>query len=326
MTEPVKDAIAADVAELMTRYSFDLGGYPLEQWIEQWISQYVPTWLPIAVIEALYQGRYKAVSIWQILDLWRRRGKPLQHFNREFERMVSGRAIQLLFTPTAPQSVITVVEPLLVTAKVNGHRAWGSAAELPHRAHPAYGSPGHSYPNLSSSSVAKIALTAATESGASPLSSPEQFPHATAAKTPIQTFKPSEQVKLVLPGEMARLRSAQYPIRQFVPASDSSEFHSKLKSIVQVLSFAQAQTLAKRLTAETPLEQQPELPQPELPQTEYEQPELQQTEYEQLEGRSADHDLVEPVPEADLDLEPNEELSYPEQTHPDQSHPNQVDS
>jgi hypothetical protein len=48
-----------------------------------------PSWIRIAVIEALYQGRYKVVSVQQILDIWQRRGKILSHFNREFEAIVT---------------------------------------------------------------------------------------------------------------------------------------------------------------------------------------------------------------------------------------------
>jgi hypothetical protein len=130
MNEQAREAIAADVAEMMTRYSFDLGGYTLNRWIEQWLQHYPVVWLPGAVTEALYQGRYKAISVWQILDLWRRRGKPLQHFNREFERMVSGRSLQLLFTPSA-QSRPEATEPVLVTTEANGRSIWtnGSSVE-----------------------------------------------------------------------------------------------------------------------------------------------------------------------------------------------------
>ena len=71
-------AVAAEIAMLMIRYSFDLGNYSPEQWIDQWLQQYPDLWLHEAVVEALYQGRYKAVSVWQILDLWQRRGKPLR--------------------------------------------------------------------------------------------------------------------------------------------------------------------------------------------------------------------------------------------------------
>lgn len=92
MIDQVTSATATRVAELMVNYSLDLGGYSVQSWIEQWLTYYPAAWLYSAVVEALYQGRYKAVSIAQILELWRRRGKPVHHFSRDFERIISGRS------------------------------------------------------------------------------------------------------------------------------------------------------------------------------------------------------------------------------------------
>jgi hypothetical protein len=90
MTELARDA-AIDAAELLTHYSFDLGGFTAERLIDYWLREYPVNWLRSALVEALYQGRYKAVSVTQILTLWKRRGQPLHHFNHEFERMVCGK-------------------------------------------------------------------------------------------------------------------------------------------------------------------------------------------------------------------------------------------
>lgn len=62
-----------------------------EAWVhaQQWTRHYSPDWVRLAVVEALYQGRYKLVSVQQILDLWGRRGKTLAHFNREFESLIT---------------------------------------------------------------------------------------------------------------------------------------------------------------------------------------------------------------------------------------------
>lgn len=90
MTELARDA-AIDAAELLAHYSFDLGGFTIERLIDYWLREYPANWLRSALVEALYQGRYKAVSVTQILTLWKRRGQPLYHFNHEFERMVCGR-------------------------------------------------------------------------------------------------------------------------------------------------------------------------------------------------------------------------------------------
>ncbi len=73
---------------LLTHYSFDLGGYSASELVKRWEKQYPSNWVHLAIIEALYQGRYKAVSVQQILTLWLRRNHPSYHFNLEFERLI----------------------------------------------------------------------------------------------------------------------------------------------------------------------------------------------------------------------------------------------
>lgn len=78
----------AIAAALLAHYSFDLGDYSSEERIEEWGENYEYYWIYFAVIEALYQGRYKSVSVEQILSIWLRRGKPIYHFNLEFEQLI----------------------------------------------------------------------------------------------------------------------------------------------------------------------------------------------------------------------------------------------
>ncbi|MBE9162704.1 hypothetical protein [Tychonema sp. LEGE 06208] len=81
-------AISAQAAALLVHYGFDLGGKKAEKLAGEWLTKYPGYWLRLAVVEALYQGRYKAVSVDQLLSMWHRIGEPLYHFNREFERLV----------------------------------------------------------------------------------------------------------------------------------------------------------------------------------------------------------------------------------------------
>ncbi len=76
---------------LLTHYSFDLGGYNASELVKRWENQYPSNWVHLAIIEALYQGRYKAVSAQQILTLWLRRNHPSYHFNMEFERLICNK-------------------------------------------------------------------------------------------------------------------------------------------------------------------------------------------------------------------------------------------
>ncbi len=81
---------------LLIHYSFDLGGYTAGELIDHWLQDYPAVWVWQGVIEALYQGRYKAVSVEQILAFWNRRGQALNHYNHEFERLVCSRFPQAL--------------------------------------------------------------------------------------------------------------------------------------------------------------------------------------------------------------------------------------
>lgn len=100
ITAPVTSAALA--ATLLVHYSFDLNGYSTSELIDKWKKNYPTNWLHLGVIEALYQGRYKAVSVQQILNLWQRRDQVIYHFNTEFERLICSQfpeSLNVLSTP-----------------------------------------------------------------------------------------------------------------------------------------------------------------------------------------------------------------------------------
>lgn len=74
---------------LMNYYSFDLEEYTTKDLIVKWSKKYPHFWLPLAVLEAIYQGRLKAISVEHILQLWHRHGNPNYQFNQDFEQLVS---------------------------------------------------------------------------------------------------------------------------------------------------------------------------------------------------------------------------------------------
>lgn len=91
MNKAAQDTALESAAALLTHYSFDLGGYSTGELIAQWLLEYPAAWVRLATIEALYQGRYKAVSVTHILACWKRRNQALYHFNHEFERLVTSQ-------------------------------------------------------------------------------------------------------------------------------------------------------------------------------------------------------------------------------------------
>ena len=74
---------------LIEYYNFDLGHYHIRELIIKWSKIYNHEWLPLAVMEAIYEGRLKAISVEQILNFWLKKGKICNRFNSEFERLVT---------------------------------------------------------------------------------------------------------------------------------------------------------------------------------------------------------------------------------------------
>lgn len=90
MTELISpnSVITRQITALLSHYGFDLRGWTPDDLALQWLNTYPRHWVRIAVIEALYQGRYKSVSIEQLLSFWAQRQHPVFHFNHEFERLI----------------------------------------------------------------------------------------------------------------------------------------------------------------------------------------------------------------------------------------------
>lgn len=88
MTELTCDLAVAQAIALIKSYSFDTNGNSAEKLVREWLNNYQENWVRLAVIEALYLGRYKTVSIEQIMAVWLRIGMPNIHFKAEFERLI----------------------------------------------------------------------------------------------------------------------------------------------------------------------------------------------------------------------------------------------
>ncbi len=130
--EAEKSAIVY-ATDLLTHYSFELGDRTVGQLTQHWLKDFSAGWIRLAVIEALYQGRYKAVSVDQILLLWKRRSQPCYHFNYEFERLVcnkfprdlsqrSGSVLAIALDPSHREEVLSLAsaDPANLEAEVAG--------------------------------------------------------------------------------------------------------------------------------------------------------------------------------------------------------------
>ena len=119
--------ISAELANaLLTHYSFDLSGYTASELIQRWQTQYPLDWLHLAVIEALYQGRYKGISVQQILAFWQRRGQVIYHFNMEFERLICSKFPESLTAVASP--VLPPIKQQIVFEKVTNSQSSSVAA------------------------------------------------------------------------------------------------------------------------------------------------------------------------------------------------------
>lgn len=105
--------------DLLGYYKFALEGRSIGQVLQQWAIDYPVEWIRSAIVEALYQGRYKLVSVEQILQIWQRRGQVKLHFDPEFEQMIRKRLPQNLASKPMPSA--SAVSALAAEIQANAH-------------------------------------------------------------------------------------------------------------------------------------------------------------------------------------------------------------
>lgn len=82
--------------DLLKYYKFVLDGRTTQEVLQVWAAIYPVEWIRQAIVEALYQGRYKAISVEQILQIWHRRQQAQPHFDDDFEQLIRQRLPQNL--------------------------------------------------------------------------------------------------------------------------------------------------------------------------------------------------------------------------------------
>ncbi len=213
--------------DLLTYYSFDADRYPQSptkvKVLDHWLRTYPESWVHLALIESLYQGRYKVFCVEQLLAHWNRRGHPVYHFNHEFEDLVCHDVPRNM--AQTGMSVKQVV-PSPSKQKTSFHPEAGLVPELP-------------LPDP----LAKLTGASATEATI-PISRPNPQ---SKGKTPAQDLLEEPWgdtsgsglpsmfgIQQMLPVTVGRL--GLEPIHQFTPEAQPAEFCEKLDAIAQANS------------------------------------------------------------------------------------------
>jgi len=195
--------VATIASALLSRYSFDLGAFSSDQLVDYWLRRYPAEWVRAAVIEALYQGRYKAISVGQILAMWARRNQPLYHFNGDFERMVLGQQAMMPLLSQRNQATPVSQSQLVV----------GAATQE---------------------------IQESEEKPAAALPTPPDFAaihHAPAVNRDRPFSADLESSPPGSPEIWARNDAAKHPIHRFVPEPEGSIFYVKLRAVAHDEAF-----------------------------------------------------------------------------------------
>jgi len=210
---------------LLKDYSFDVDAQVTEAVVEQWLQEFDLVWISHAVTEALYQGRYKLVSIEQILRLWQRRGHPIRHFNREFETLILGQT--LLCCPEAPDPEVSKT---LLPRTAFGDQATDTELLPDSLQQEQLSVEGLPLGWAHNASVATHTPSLFPIDGhLQPQGQRSQVENATAwfqSATPRPEFRPVK-------GDASVELYHPEPIRPFVPRQEVSTLHQRLKAVVQ---------------------------------------------------------------------------------------------
>jgi hypothetical protein len=243
LQEPEKSAIV-HASDLLTHYSFDLGDRTVSHLTQHWLKDFSASWIRSAVIEALYQGRYKAVSVDQILLLWKRRNQPCYHFNYEFERLVCNKFPRDLRQRSPKVSPVELDNPQPTLEEANPVSIPSDAEE-----------PVPAWVALAEQIQRDDVSEPIGELGIEGLSAPvqlDEFEHNLEPADPligverspasVEALLEQSATKQILGEAEASLslidaieepEESQPPIHQFTPPPSVSDFHSKLKAVAE---------------------------------------------------------------------------------------------
>ncbi|MDJ0687286.1 MAG: hypothetical protein QNJ41_02135 [Xenococcaceae cyanobacterium MO_188.B32] len=205
MREFDNDPNISQTVELMNSYGLDLHGYTIEEIISHWLNTYHANWIRLAIIEALYLGRYKAISVEQILSVWARVGNPNPHFSHEFERLICRKLPRNSTELPDNTSVTSSLEEKILEEKI---AALGKNKSIASESFPLQ---------------AQTQIDNNTENSHKDTtkSAPESID-----STPSNLERPQQKNR-------SRPSPEKPPIHEFTPLPDVSAFYNKLKSLAE---------------------------------------------------------------------------------------------
>lgn len=234
MIESTQDSSAAYATALLVHYCFDLGGCKAEELVRSWLQNYKASWVRLAAIEALYQGRYKAVSVEQILATWNRRGRPIYRFNHEFERLI-GRKFPYNITATSEALSNTPILPQVFSRR-------SLVPEDPGDIDSASTTSAEQEAALVEVTDVSLDATETPSNFDENVSLPEQLEDASSESNPVAdasfeetngSLSHSVDKDKLYQADWLRWEVRKRPINQFTPSKDASDFYLKLKAVVQ---------------------------------------------------------------------------------------------
>lgn len=113
---------ARQAITLIKSFSLELDQYSPESQVLYWLNSYRALWIRDAIIEAVYQGRYKIISVQHILSIWQRRGQPVCHFTSGFEQVIAKQLGSPLHLSIAPQPGIQSHTPPVAPDRIEPDR------------------------------------------------------------------------------------------------------------------------------------------------------------------------------------------------------------
>ena len=230
------DTIVAQTLALLNHYCFELPGTTAIDLLAGWLEKYQADWVRLAVIEALYRGRYKAVSVEQILNLWSRRQYASYGFNHEFERLIcrklprnlthlSEQMIQArqlpVTTPLPEEEIPTQEQQTFQDSPDSPHwQEWDESTD--------YLVSWIRENRLGENLEVESQLTSGIDTVAGASNSDDlDF------DSPPVTPKP-QQKPTPYQANWSRVEAGQNPIGQFIPSRGESRFYQKLKAVSQI--------------------------------------------------------------------------------------------